>query len=39
MALIVSVGFEGMDDDELATTVKVLRAATQRLTNHLEGND
>lgn len=39
MALIVSVGFEGLDDDELAATAKVLRAATQRLTNHLEGND
>ncbi len=38
--LILTVSFDGVDDAELATVVRVLRAATERLTQHLaEGNE
>lgn len=35
LALIETVAFDGVDTAELATVVKVLEAATQRLNNHL----
>jgi DNA-binding MarR family transcriptional regulator len=35
LALIEAVAFDGVDAAELATVVKVLQAATQRLSNHL----
>lgn len=35
LALIEAVAFDDVDASELATVVKVLRAATQRLNNHL----
>ena len=35
LALIEAVAFEDVDAAELATVVKVLQAATQRLNNHL----
>jgi len=35
LALIEAVAFDGVDAAELATVVKVLQAATQRLNNHL----
>jgi DNA-binding MarR family transcriptional regulator len=35
LALIEAVAFDGVDPAELATVVKVLQAATQRLNNHL----
>ncbi|MCL4367563.1 MAG: MarR family transcriptional regulator [Actinobacteria bacterium] len=35
IALIQAVAFNGVDDAELATAVRVLQAATQRLNNHL----
>jgi DNA-binding MarR family transcriptional regulator len=38
--LILTVSFDGVDESELATVVQVLRAATERLTQHLaEGNE
>ena len=33
--LILKVSFDGVEDAELATVVRVLRAATERLTQHL----
>src|ERR1022692_4346055 len=36
LALIEAVAFDGVDTAELATVVKVLQAATQRLNNHLD---
>ena len=35
LALIEAIAFDGVDTAELATVVKVLQAATQRLNNHL----
>jgi DNA-binding MarR family transcriptional regulator len=35
LALIRAIAFEGADAAELATTVRVLQAATQRLNDHL----
>jgi DNA-binding MarR family transcriptional regulator len=35
IALILAVAFDGVDDADLATTVRVLQAATQRLTHRL----
>ena len=35
LALIEAVAFDGVDAAELATVVKALQAATQRLNNHL----
>ena len=35
VALVQAVSFEGADADELATALRVLQAATQRLNNHL----
>ena len=35
LALIEALAFDGVDAAELATVVKVLQAATQRLNNHL----
>jgi len=35
LALIEAVAFDGVDAAELATVVKVLQAATQRLNDHL----
>ena len=35
LALIEAVAFDGIDEADLATVVKVLQAATQRLNNHL----
>jgi DNA-binding MarR family transcriptional regulator len=39
IAVIQAVSFEGADDAELATTIRVLQAATGRLNDHLsDGN-
>jgi MarR family transcriptional regulator, lower aerobic nicotinate degradation pathway regulator len=39
LALIETVAFEGIDPVELATVVKVLQAATQRLNDHMSGGE
>jgi DNA-binding MarR family transcriptional regulator len=40
LALIQAVAFDGVDAEDLATVVKVLEAATQRLNDHLsKGNE
>jgi DNA-binding MarR family transcriptional regulator len=39
IALILAVAFDGVDDADITTTVRVLRTATQRLVTQLrEGN-
>ncbi|MEJ0014323.1 MAG: MarR family transcriptional regulator [Actinomycetota bacterium] len=37
IGLITSVAFEGVDDEDLATTNRVLKEATQRLINYKKG--
>jgi DNA-binding MarR family transcriptional regulator len=39
IAVIQAVSFEGADDAELATTIRVLQAATGRLNDHLSDGD